>query len=172
MQERDDSQGPSDSGQGSVRAQIIDTGDDRVLSAQIVIMAPASVIFDIISRPHRHADVDGSGTVRGVVDGPERLELGARFRMRMHMRIPYRITSTVVEFELDRRIAWAHMLGNRWSYELTPMDSGSTLVQETNDLRAAGWRGALSPIARNPGLSQRAIATSLVRLKALAECTA
>jgi uncharacterized protein YndB with AHSA1/START domain len=155
-----------------IRAEILDTGDERILSAQIEIDAPASVIFDIIVQPHRHPEIDGSGSVRGVITGPERLSLGDKFRMQMRMGISYRITSTVVEFDPDRRIAWCHMLGNRWSYELTPISESKTLVRETNDIRAAGWRASLSPAARKLDAGARSIAKSLVRLKQLAESEA
>lgn len=92
--------------------------------------------------------------------------------MRMRIRFPYWVTNTVLEFEPDRRITWSHLLGNRWTYELTPLPSGGTLVRETNNVRAAGWRASLSPAARNLGSGQRGIAKSLVRLKELAESEA
>jgi len=152
-----------------IRAEIIDTGDGRILSAQIQIDAPPGVIFDILARPRRHPEIDGSGEVQGVASGPERLELGDRFRMRMNIGIAYRVTNTVLEFEPDRRITWAHLLGNRWTYELTSIGEASTLVRETNDLRPAGWRARVSPVARKPDAGRRSIAKSLVRLKLLAE---
>ena len=34
--------------------------------------------------------------------------------------IPYRVTSKVVEFEADRRIAWCHLGGHRWRWEVEP----------------------------------------------------
>lgn len=154
---------------GPVLAEILDTGDERVLSAQIVIDAPPEVIFDILVQPRRHAEIDGSRSVQGVIEGPERLALGDTFKVRMKIRVNYWVTNTVLEFEPDRRITWAHLLGNRWTYELTPSSSGQTLVRETNNLRAAGWKASLSPIARNTAAGRRSIAKSLVRLKQLAE---
>jgi uncharacterized protein YndB with AHSA1/START domain len=155
-----------------IRAEIHDSGDERVLSAQIRIDAPPGVIFDILVQPRRHQEIDGSGSIQGVIEGPERLTLGASFKMRMHIGVKYWVTNKVIEFEPDRRITWVHLLGNRWTYELTPLDDGGTLVRETNNLRAAGWKASLSPIARNASAGQRAIARSLVRLKALAESEA
>ena len=156
----------------SIRADILDTGDDRIHSAQIEIDAPAGVIFDILIQPRRHAEIDGSRSVQGIIDGPERLTLGATFKVRMRIRIRYWVTNTVLEFEPDRRITWSHLLGNRWTYELTPIAAGRTLVRETNDMRVAGWRASLSPLSRNPAVAARLIAKSLVRLKALAEAEA
>jgi hypothetical protein len=155
-----------------VRAEILDTGDQRILSAQIEIDAPPEVIFDILIQPRRHPDIDGSGTVQGLIQGPERLALGDSFKVRMRVGVRYWVTNTVLIFEPNRRITWAHLLRNRWTYELTPLASGRTLVRETNDMRVAGWRASLSPLSRNPQAGQRSIAKSLVRLKKLAEAEA
>lgn len=152
-----------------IRAEILDTGDERIVSAQIVIDAPADVIFDILIQPRRHSEIDGSRTVQGVIKGPERLALGDTFKVKMKIRVNYWVTNTVLEFEPNRRITWAHLLGNRWTYELTPLAGGGTLVRETNNIRAAGWKASLSPVGRNPKIGQKSIAKSLVRLKMLAE---
>lgn len=155
-----------------VRAEIIDSGDERVVSAQIEIDAPAEVIFDILIQPRRHSEIDASSSVQGVIEGPERLCLGDTFKVKMKIRVNYWVTNTVLEFEPNRRITWAHLLGNRWTYELTPLAGGGTLVRETNNIRAAGWKASLSPVGRNPKISEISITKSLVRLKALAECEA
>ena len=108
-----------------VRAEILDTGDERVVSAQIEIDAPAEVIFDILIQPRRHSEIDASSSVQSVIEGPERLGLGDTFKVRMKIRIRYWVTNTVLEFEPNRRITWAHLLGNRWTYELTPLTNGA-----------------------------------------------
>ena len=151
------------------RAEILDTGEPRLISARIRIDAPASLIFDIIRQPRRHHEFDGSGSVQRAIRGPERLSLGDRFGMDMRFGVRYRITSTVVEFEPDRRIAWCHLLGNRWRYELEPLNDHSTLVTESDDLRSVRWFAALSPMARDLRAPSIWIAKSLVALKALAE---
>ena len=58
--------------------------------------------------------------------------MGDKFSMDMKRGVPYRIANTVVEFEENRRIAWAHFGKHRWRYELTPKDGG-TEVTETFD---------------------------------------
>jgi uncharacterized protein YndB with AHSA1/START domain len=157
---------------GQVRAEILELGDERVLAAQIEIDAPAEVIFDILTQPRRHPEIDGSGSVQSVIEGPERLSLGATFKMRMKIGLSYWVTNTVIAFEPNRRISWRHLLGNEWTYELTPLDGHRTLVRETDDVRAAGWKASLSPTIRKLPQVQRGIAKSLVRLKALAESEA
>ena len=155
-----------------VQAEILDLGDDRILSAQIEIDAPAEVIFDILIQPRRHSEIDASQSVQGIIEGPERLALGDTFKARMKVGVGYWVTNSVLEFEPNRRITWAHLLGNQWTYELTPLSPDRTLVRETNNLRKAGWKASLSPVARKHEAVRRSIAKSLVRLKKLAESEA
>ena len=115
---------------------------ERSVSVQRVIAADPSTIFAILASPAGHTAMDGSGTVQGPrPDQPTRLELGSKFGMEMRWGIPYRIKSTVVEFEPDRRIAWAHLGKHRWRYELEAVDGG-TKVTETFD-----WSTAMVPKA-------------------------
>ena len=53
--------------------------------------------------------------------------LGDRFGMDMKLGVPYRMSSTVVEYEADRLLAWAHFGGHRWRYEL---DRQATSLKE------------------------------------------
>jgi hypothetical protein len=155
-----------------VQAEILDLGDDRILSAQIEIDAPAEVIFDILIQPRRHSEIDASQSVQSIIEGPDRLTLGDSFKVGMKVGVNYWVTNKVLEFEPNRRITWAHLLGNQWTYELTPLSPTRTLVRETNNLRAAGWKASLSPVARKHEAVRRSIAKSLVRLKNLAESEA
>lgn len=104
----------------------------RSASGSVVVPAPPAEVFALLADPRRHAEIDGSGTVQSVVDGPERLELGSTFSVAMQMGAKYRTTNTVVEFEPDRRIAWKHFAPHRWRYELEPVEGG-TRVTETWD---------------------------------------
>ena len=141
----------------------------RAESARITIAAPAAVVFDILADPRQHARIDGSGTVRDVVSGPDRLSADARFSMSMKLGAPYRMGNRVVEFEEGRRIAWRHVGLHRWRYELTPLDDGATEVVETWDPDAypAPLRAALSRVA-GPKV-RPALPATLERLKAAAE---
>jgi uncharacterized protein YndB with AHSA1/START domain len=145
-----------------------------MVSASTTVAAPPHVVFAIVADPRQHPRIDGSGSVRGVVTGPGRLEKGAVFGMDMKLfGVPYRISNRVVEFEPDRLVAWRHFGAHRWRYELAPTTDGGTRVTETFDytryhpvaaaaLRAAGF----------PERNRRGITETLVRLKAAAEADA
>ena len=109
---------------------------DKSRSASTTIAAPPATVFAILADPRQHPRIDGSGTVKGSISGPERLELGSEFGMDMKQGAPYKIKNKVVEFEPDRLIAWRHMGPHRWRYELDPTADGGTAVTETWDLSA------------------------------------
>ncbi|EIU59238.1 dimethyladenosine transferase [Mycobacteroides abscessus subsp. bolletii 1S-152-0914] len=70
---------------------------------------------------------------------PDHLEVGSRFSTGMRMfGLPYRITSTVTEFDPDKVIEWRHPLGHRWRWEFVALSPTSTRVTETFDFRNAG----------------------------------
>ncbi len=115
---------------------------DQQVSVSRVIPHPPEAIFDLLSSPAGHVRIDGSGTVKGIVKGPGRLELGSRFKMKMRLGVPYLMTSVVKEFETDRLIAWAHFGKHRWRFELQPVDGG-TEVTETFDYSTALWPRAI-----------------------------
>lgn len=115
--------------------------DDKIVRVSRMIPAEAQAIFDLLADPRRHADIDGSGSVKAArVNAPERLSLGARFGMDMRIGLPYRITNEVVEFDEPRQIGWRHFGGHVWRYRLEPTEGG-TLVTEEFD-----WSTNKSPI--------------------------
>lgn len=107
---------------------------DRVVSVSRVIQASPEAIFDVLADPARHAEIDGSGMVRQNRGESTRLELGSTFGMDMKMGpLPYRISNTVEEFEENRLIAWAHLGGHRWRYELTPVEIDGVAATEVTE---------------------------------------
>jgi uncharacterized protein YndB with AHSA1/START domain len=138
-----------------------------VITASAVVTAPPSTVFAILADPRQHPRIDGSGTVQGVVEGPERLSLGAEFGMSMKQGAPYRIKNRVVEFEEDRLIAWRHVGAHRWRYELAPVDGG-TRVTESWDL--THYPRPARPVMRAlfGSRTQRAVEQTLVRLQQVA----
>ena len=153
-----------------VRSEIIETGNPKIKSARIIISASTSTIFSILTNPHRHKEIDGSSTITANISGPNKLVLGSKFGMKMHLGINYRILNTVVEYEKDRLIAWRHIGRWRWRYELVDLGNGTTQVTESFD-------GTFAPSIAQLWLhfrkaypwTQLAVAKTLVRLKASAE---
>ena len=148
------------------RAQILETGIPLFFKAQIEIKAPVKKIFDFISNPANHRLMDGSGMVKGVIKGPSKLYLGAKFGMKMRLGIPYVITNQVVEFKDNNLIAWQHLLRNVWRYELQEVDQNTTIVTETWD-----GRNALSRwwVDDSDQWVPKAMAKTLVKLKGICE---
>jgi uncharacterized protein YndB with AHSA1/START domain len=136
----------------------------RSVSRSVTVSAPPDEVFALLADPRRHPELDGSGTVKGRIRGPERLSDGARFGMRMRFLVPYVITNTVVEFEEGRRIAWRHFGHHVWRYQLEPASGGGTVVTETFD-----WAPARSPkaleLAGIPARNTRSIEKTLAKLQ-------
>ncbi len=160
---------------GAMRAQLV--------TQTRLVRASAEDIFDVLADPARHADIDGSGSVRSARSGnPVRLYLGARFGMDMRLGASYRITNEVVEFEESHRIAWRHFNGHVWRYVLTPAapadgagwadsdggDQGATLVTEQWDPTPARHRVALGLLGF-PRRNRRGMRATLERLAAAVE---
>jgi len=146
----------------------------HVVSSSIDVAAPADVVFGILADPRQHARIDGSGSVRDTVSGPERLERGATFGVDMKLGgVPYRISNRVVEFEEGRRIAWRHFGGHRWRYELEPVAGGGTRVTESFDysMYAAPQRLLVEALGF-PSRNRRGIEQTLHTLKSVAEADA
>ena len=153
-----------------VRAQILDVDFPNTAAARIVINAPASKIFEVLANPRAHSSFDGSGTIEKSISGPSRLHLGAKFSMAMKIKVPYRITNTVVAFEENKKITWCHLMKWTWSYELKDLGNSTTQVTEIFDGHSipafsAWWLKKTGAVARNP----KFMAKSLVQLKALCE---
>ena len=142
----------------------------RIVSSSTVVEASPSTVFSILADPRQHQRIDGSGSLQGVVTGPDRLSRGAEFGMSMKIGAPYKIKNRVVEFEEDRLIAWRHQGAHRWRYELEPADGGATRVTES-------WDASRYPLpawlvlkaARFPQRNRRGIEGTLVKLAEAAE---
>jgi hypothetical protein len=117
---------------------VVDAGYRKV-SRGVEVHARAAELFDLVADPHRHRELDGSGTVMDTVDGPRRLAKDARFSVNMKQYgMPYRITSRVTDFDDGHVVEWHHPLGHRWRWELTPSSDDSTWVTETFDYSQVG----------------------------------
>jgi len=139
---------------------------ERRISVSRLLAAPAGVIFEVLADPAQHPLLDGSGTVLGPRGDGGRLFAGARFPMQMRVGpLPYRVTNTVLEFEEGRRIAWRHVVGHRWIWQLEP-DGEATTVTETFDWSTARAPGLIERLGY-PERNERGIAATLGRLEQL-----
>jgi predicted RNase H-like HicB family nuclease len=120
------------------------------------IEAPADRIFEILSNPHRHMDLDGSEMLRGAVSNETITGVGDVFSMRMFMDEvgDYVMMNYVVEFEVNRCIGWEPApgdaaasedgkypigvpAGHKWSFRLDPDGTDATIVTEIFDCSSA-----------------------------------
>jgi hypothetical protein len=122
------------------------------VSATLTIEASAEAVFDVLADPSSHADVDGTGWVRGS-NGHERITAaGQVFRMAMyHENHPdgdY-VTANLVEvFDEPRAIGWRtgtesetgelSFGGWTWRYDLAPTGPSQATVTLTYDWSAVG----------------------------------
>lgn len=142
----------------------------HVVSESITVDAPPDVVFAILADPRQHTRVDGSGTLRAVVRGPERLEKGAEFGMDMKMfGLPYKIRNRVVEFDEGRLIAWRHFGGHRWRYEFTPADGGTQVTESFDYSTYSATKSRVIETIGFPARNRRSIVETLKRLKVAAE---
>jgi hypothetical protein len=146
---------------------VVDAGPRKV-SRTADVPAPAAEIFDIVADPHRHRELDGSGTVMGTVSGPQRLTQGAKFSVNMKQHgVPYRITSRVTDFADESVVEWQHPLGHRWRWEITPLSAGSTRVTETFDYsQISSVRATGLELLRIPQQNAAGIEATLRQLQA------
>ena len=113
-----------------IRSEILETGNEKIKSARIVINAPAEKIFAILTDPRRHKEIDGSSTIQENISGPDKLVLGSKFGMQMHLGIDYRIRNTVVEYRENQLIDVTR--GKTGSLEFT--SSGTSLNKTSFNL--------------------------------------
>jgi len=158
--------------------------DERRIQVSREISAPPEEVFALLADPARHAEIDGAGMLRGLESGPSPVTgIGDAFVMRMDQDGigEYRMRNEVVDFEPDRRIAWApaihpagslsHVIGDldpsghTWGWELEPAPSG-TRVTHTYD-----WSGLRDERALSlyPRVSAEQMKGTLDRLAAAFE---
>lgn len=134
------------------------------VSVVATLPVPRQRLFDLVAAPAMHPRIDGSGTLRGVVRGPSRLALGSRFGMSMRIRLPYRVTNRVVEFDEGRRIGWMHLSRSVWRWEFADVPGG-TEVRETFEWGGARVRSVMARFAPGNTVAMR---RSIARLAVLA----
>ncbi|GAA1810813.1 SRPBCC family protein [Nesterenkonia flava] len=143
----------------------------------VTLPVPAEKVWALVSNPHRHHELDGSGTVRDRAVGPHVLSEGARFSV--HMRkfgLPYRLPLKVTRARAPEAgtgtggvVEWRQPTGHRWRWEMQPINDGeATVVTETYDATGQNplARAVLSAV-KVPAENARNIRASLERLQQL-----
>ncbi|WP_163799135.1 SRPBCC family protein [Mycolicibacterium sediminis] len=117
------------------------SNDGRV-TVERTIDAPVDALFDILSNPQRHQELDGSGFIRSVDHADRIQEVGQKFTMNMqgdHMDGEYKTDNHVSGYAKDKLLAWktapegAEPPGWEWLWELESQGPKETLVRHTYD---------------------------------------
>ena len=131
-------------------SRLTDMDNDRV-HASTTIEATPEAVFAVLADPSTHADIDGTGWVRGSMDGERITAAGQVFRVAMyHPNHPdgdYKMANLVEVFDEPRAIAWKpgtaapdsgelSFGGWIWRYDLAAIGSSRTTVTLTYDWSA------------------------------------
>lgn len=108
---------------------------DRQVSRRVTVNAPVGELYALVENPHRHHELDGSGTVGANISGPERMAVGDKFSTHMkQFGMKYRTTSTVTQAEENKVVEWQLGIGQKWRWEFEPRGPKQTQVTETWDI--------------------------------------
>lgn len=147
--------------------ETLDAGDKQV-SRRVVVNAPVSELYAMIANPHRHHELDGSGTVGENISGPKHLTTGDTFSTHMkQFGMKYRTTSTVTQAEGNRVVEWKLGIGQKWRWEFEELGPNQTQVTETWDIREIpGIAAIVMKIGGMYGRNATGIEETLRRLQA------
>jgi uncharacterized protein YndB with AHSA1/START domain len=123
---------------------------EDALTASRVIEAPPEAVFAVLANPAHHATIDGTGWVRGCVDGGRLRAPGQVFRMAMyhpdHPDGDYEMANRVQVFDPPTSISWepGYDAGDGtlafggwvWRYDLLRRAASSTIATLTYDWSA------------------------------------
>ncbi|MCE1180100.1 MAG: polyketide cyclase [Micrococcales bacterium] len=115
---------------------------DNKITVSRTIDASADALFDVLSNPQRHAELDGSGFIRSDEKTDRIQAVGDVFTMNMsgeHMGGEYQTDNHVTGYAKDKLLAWqtapagTQPPGWEWVWELAPQGPDATLVTHTYD---------------------------------------
>ncbi|CCH74621.1 SRPBCC family protein [Nostocoides australiense] len=146
--------------------------DTTRVTVERVIPASTAAIFDILSNPLRHADLDGSGFIRSDA-GAQRIQaVGDVFTMNMegeHMGGEYQTDNHVTGYADNALLAWqtapagTEPPGWEWVWELEPQGPDSTLVRHTYDWSKVTDKELLQKV-KFPLVTEAQLEDTLVKL--------
>lgn len=111
--------------------------EQRIVSAERRVSAPAETIFKLIADPARQPEWDGNDNLSHADQGQRITGVDQSFTMELtngQGRVNH-----VIEFEEGRLIGWKpaptgeEPRGHLWRWELEPIDDVTTLVRHTYD---------------------------------------
>ena len=122
---------------------------DRIAATRR-IAAPASTLFQIVSSPAGHVQIDGSGMLEAAPDAKPLTEVGDTFDMDMDRTplndipglVKYKVRNTVTQFVPDRLIEWTvgsadrPPLGHVYGWQIEPVSDTESEVTNYCD-----WTG-------------------------------
>jgi hypothetical protein len=157
--------------------------DDRV-SATRRIAASASDIFDIVTDPAKHVEIDGSHMLVAAQDARPLRAVGDSFVVNMDRDalgdLPlgkYTVRNVVTRMDPDRVLEWSvggvdsAPLGHVYGYELAPAGAGETDVTLYCDWSGFNWEAvpeAMRSQVRFPVVPKMALITTLEKLDRVA----
>jgi uncharacterized protein YndB with AHSA1/START domain len=148
--------------------------DDKSITVSRTIDASTSAIFDVLSNPERHAELDGSGFVISDEKSDRITATGQVFRMNMsgdHMGGDYQTDNTVTGYDANHLVAWqtapadTDPPGWEWVWQLEAQGSDATEVTLTYDWSKVTDQELLKKISF-PLVDERAMEHSLDNLAA------
>jgi hypothetical protein len=146
--------------------------DATSLTVEREIPTAAKELFGVLSNPHRHTELDGSGFVLGLSQGDRITRVGQKFTMNMtgdHMGGEYQTDNIISAFDEDKMIGWrtapagTEPPGWEWLWELKPNGSEATTVTLTYDWSKVTDKALLAKVGF-PLVSEGALEDSLGKL--------
>lgn len=145
---------------------------EKKITVERTIQAPTADVFEVLSNPQRHVELDGSGFVQSD-DRSNRIQgVGDVFTMNMsgdHMGGDYQTENHVTGYSANQLLAWQtapagqEPPGWQWVWELEAEGSQATKVRHTYD-----WSNVTDPALLQkisfPLVSQSQLEDSLASL--------
>ena len=147
---------------------------EQKITVQRTIDASAKDVFEVLTNPERHAELDGSGFVRSDEKSDRIQAVGDVFTMNMsgdHMGGEYQTDNHVSAFDPHKMVGWktapagTEPPGWEWLWELEPQGPDSTLVTLTYDWSKVTDQALLDKVGF-PLVKESQLEDSLARLAA------
>jgi uncharacterized protein YndB with AHSA1/START domain len=145
---------------------------ENKITVERTINASTDAIFDVLSNPARHVQLDGSGFVQSDEKTDRIQGSGDVFTMNMsgdHMGGDYQTENHVTGYDANKLLAWQtapagqEPPGWQWVWELEAQGSDATLVRHTYDWSNVTDQALIQKVGF-PLVNQEQLEDTLVRL--------